>query len=434
MNDYIRCTIFTGLLLTSASMMAADPNFLESDVQVIASLYSEQPGSSFGWVAENLGDINGDNASDYIVSAPFFVNGSGDNIGKIYIYSGADGTLLASHTGNPGELLGVSASLAGNLNDDGINDYVTGTRVRVVAYSGADHSILWEQTPPEGIGFDVDTAGDINGDGIDEIIAGATRTSVNGANSGAALLLDGSDGSILWQFNGAEALDLAGSGVGRLGDVNSDGVPDVVVGARGGGHKDRGIAFALSGIDGSVLYEMSPVGQRAQTSGPYGTFATYHAAGGSDVNGDGINDIFIGDYAATRGQQNERLGGDNSNSPDPVGGTGRAYVFSGADGTRLHVINAEHNGDGFGPGRLVSDANGDGLADIFVAAYTLGSNAEGKAYLYSGADLSLIRSMTGTQPFAFLGVDALGLGDVNFDGIPDFLLTGFEVIHVIAGN
>ena len=52
---------------------------------------------------------------------------------------------------------------------------------------------------------------------IDEVIAGATGTSVNGANSGAALLIDGADGSIVWQFDGAETLDLAGSAV-RLED------------------------------------------------------------------------------------------------------------------------------------------------------------------------------------------------------------------------
>ncbi|MEJ8567955.1 integrin alpha [Elongatibacter sediminis] len=426
--------VATALALCPAAAFSADPNFVEADVDVVATLLTEQPGSSFGWVAEDLGDISGDGATDFIVTAPFLVDGGGNSTGRIYLYSGADGALLATHTGNAGELLGFSASLAGNLDGDGVNDYVAGSRVRLVAYSGADHSVLWEIAPPQGIGFDVDTAGDVTGDGIDEIIAGATGTSVNGGNSGAAYLLDGNDGSVLWQFNGSESFDLAGSAVGRLGDVSGDGVPDVLVGVRGGGHKNRGIAFALSGVDGSVLYEMAPVGRSAVPGGSFGTFATFHAAGGRDVDGDGIGDVFIGDFGATRGQQNPNRGGGNANAPTPVGGTGRAYVFSGADGTRLHVINAENNGDGIGPGRLVGDADGDGLADIYVAAFTFGPNAEGKAYLYSGADLSLLRTMTGTQPGIFLGVDALGLADVNFDGIPDYLLTGFEVVHIIAGN
>jgi hypothetical protein len=433
-NILTRYTTFAALLISPVTVWGADPNFVEPDVEVVASLFTEQIGSSFGWVAEDLGDISGDGASDFIVSAPFLVDGDGNSTGKIYLYSGADGAPLATHTGIPGELLGFSASLAGKLNDDDVNDYVAGSRVRLVAYSGADHTVIWEVAPPQGIGFDVDTAGDITGDGIDEVIVGATGTAVNGANSGAALLLNGVDGSVLWQFNGAEPLDLAGSAVGRLGDVNMDGVPDVVVGMRGGGQQNRGIAFTLSGVDGSVLYDMSPVGRSASPGGSFGTFATFHAAGGLDVDGDGINDVFIGDFAATRGQQNPNLGGGNPNAPRPVGGTGRAYVFSGADGTRLHVINAENNGDGIGPGRLVGDANSDGLADVYVASFTFGPNAEGKAYLYSGADLSLLRTMTGTQPSVFLGVDALGLGDVNFDAVPDYLLTGFEAIHIIAGN
>lgn len=435
MREFVRTFSIASLLLaTAATASAAHPDFVEPDVQVVASVFTEQPGSSFGWVAEDLGDIDGDGASDFITSAPFLVDSDGNPTGKIYVFSGADGNLLASHAGNPGELLGFSASLAGNLDGDGINDYVAGSRLRLVAYAGADHSVLWEIAPPQGVGFDVDLAGDVTGDGIDDLIAGATRTSVNGANSGAAFLIDGADGSIVWQFNGDEPLDLAGSAVGRLGDVDLDGVPDVVVGARGGGHKDRGIAFALSGTDGHVIHDMAPVGRRAMSPGPFGTFATFHAAGGKDINGDGINDIFVGDFGATRGQQNPRLGGDNPDTPNPVGGTGRAYVFSGADGTRLHVINAEQNGDGIGPGRLVDDANGDGIGDIYVASFTFGAAAEGKAYLLSGVDLSLIRTMTGTQPFVFLGVDALGIRDVNFDDVPDLLLTGFGVVHVIAGN
>ena len=434
MHVSTRFLVSAALVSAWTPVFAAHPDFLEPEIEVVATLHTEQPGSGFGWVAEDLGDIDGDGASDFIVTAPFFVNGDGVNVGRIYIHSGADGALLASHEGNPGEQLGFSASLAGELDGDGTNDYVTGSRVRIVAYSGADHTVLWEFIPPQGVGFDVDTAGDVTGDGIDDVIAGSTRTAVNGPASGAAMLLDGTDGSVLWQFDGAEAIDLVGSAVGRLGDVNADGVPDVVVGARGARKEDRGTAYALSGTDGSVLYDMNPVGRRAQSTLPFGTYATYHAAGGRDVDGDGINDVFIGDYAAARGQENPNLGGDSTNSPDPVSGTGRAYVFSGSDGTRLHVINGEENGVGLGPGRLVGDADGDGLADIYVAAYTWGANFEGKAYLYSGKDLSLLRTMSGTQPEIYLGVDALGLGDVNFDGLPDFLLTGSEIIYVIAGR
>lgn len=136
-----------------------------------------------------------------------------------------------------------------------------------------------------------------------------------------------------------------------------------------------------------------------------------------DIDGDGVNDIFIGDFAAFR------------DGPR----TGRAYLYSGRDGHRLGVINAENIGDGVGPGRIVPDVDGDGLGDVYVAAFRFGENFEGKAWVRSGRG-GIIRTMTGTEPGAFLGIDALSLEDVNDDGRTDFLLTGNGVIHVIAGN
>lgn len=411
-------SLCTSLILTSSVTQAANPNFVEPDVDVQFTVLTEQPGSGFGWVGEDLGDIDGDGASDFIVTAPFLTDADGNSIGRVYVYSGADGSELARHDGNPGEFLGFSGSAAGDLDGDGITDYAAGSIVRVVAWSGSTHEVLWETVRPgENFGFDLDTAGDIDGDGSSEVIVGATATSINGPASGAAYLLSGQDGAVLWTQNGAEAFDRMGSGVGRLADADGDGVRDVVVGVRSGGHKDRGEALALSGVDGSILYDMRPAGL---PNTPVSTYATFHAAGGGDVDGDGIGDIFVGDFAARRGPLNSA--------------SGRAYVYSGANGSKLLQFDAENNGDGIGPGRIVPDANGDGLADVFVAAFTFGPNAEGKAYLRSGSDGSLLRTMTGTQPNAFLGVDAFSAGDVNFDGIPDYVLTGSEVVHVILGN
>lgn len=414
--------LMAGLTVLSTAVSAADPNFVEPDVDVQYTLFTEQAGSGFGWVGENLGDIDGDGASDFVVTAPFLLDANGNNIGRTYVYSGADGSLIISHTGNPGELMGFSASNAGDLNGDGINDYAAGTLFRVIAWSGTDHQMLWQTVQPgENFGFDLDTAGDIDGDGLSEIIVGASATATNGQASGAAYLLSGADGSIIWRQDGAEALDRMGSSVGRLDDVNGDDVLDVVAGVRSGGSKDRGEAFALSGVDGSMIYSMGPVGLPAT---PISTYATFHGAGGGDVNGDGVSDIFIGDFAARRGALNSAAG----LAP------GRAYVYSGSNGKMLHLFNAENNGDGIGPGRIVPDADGDGLADVYLAAFTFGANSEGKGYLYSGADGALLRTMTGTVPGAFLGVDAFSAGDVNLDGLPDYLLTGSEVVHLILGN
>lgn len=419
-----RIILLCAFLMTSGSAWASSPYFVEPDVNVLFSAFGEQSGDGFGWAAEDLGDINGDGASDFIVSAPFFVL-DGQVVGRVYVYSGADGALLAVHTGQgPSERLGFGASLAGDLDGDGVNDYIAGSLLRVVAWSGADHSVLWQREGNiVGYGWDVDTAGDLDGDGHDDVLVGENYA-FDETHTGTVYALSGVNGSVLWSRDGDQPGDRMGSAVGRLGDINHDGIPDVVVGERAGGLHDRGVAYALSGLDGSVLRTMHPVGEAA-TQTPASTYATFHGAGGGDVDGDGINDIYIGDYSA---------------SVDGVD-TGRAYIYSGRTGHKLMLINAEAPGDGIGPGRIVHDVNHDGRDDIYVASYLFGAQDVGKAYVMTlnghGQRQSrgrVLRSMTGTVPNAQLGIDAVGLRDINGDGKTDFLLTGNGVIHVIAGN
>lgn len=424
-----RLILLCAFFMASGTAWASSPYFVEPDVNVLFTAFGEQAGDGFGWVGEDLGDINGDGASDFIVTAPFFVLND-QVVGRVYVYSGADGSLLAVHTGQgPSERLGFGASLAGDLNGDGVNDYIAGSLLRVMAWSGADHSILWQRDGNiVGFGWDVDTAGDLNGDGHDDVIVGESYA-FDDTNPGTVFALSGVDGSVLWSRDGHAAGDRMGSAVGRLGDINHDGIPDVVAGERAGGRHDRGVAYALSGRDGSILLCMRPVGEPA-TQTPASTFATFHGAGGGDVNGDGVNDIYIGDYSA---------------SVDGVD-TGRTYIYSGRTGHRLALINAENPGDGIGPGRIVHDVNNDGRDDLYVASYLYGDNDAGKAYVmtvpghghgyghHHHRHAKVLRTMTGTVPNAQLGIDAAGLRDVNGDGKTDFLLTGNGVIHVIAGN
>jgi hypothetical protein len=73
----------------------------------------------------------------------------------------------------------------------------------------------------------------------------------------------------------------------------------------------------------------------------------------------------------------------------------------------------------------VGDVNRDGHDDILVGAWQFGGAASsgGKIYLYSGRDGSLLRTITGRVPGETLGFDATGIGDIDGDGTPDFLLT-----------
>lgn len=419
-------SLFGCLLLVGAPVVAVGP-FTESDVVILHELQGENIGDGFGWVGANLGDLDGDGSPDFGTTAPFY--GGDQANGKIYVYSGQSGELLHEAVGVEGNRFGYSLSSAGDVNQDGTPDYIVGgagPANRIVVYSGADHSILHDLTTPsevrENFGASVAGAGDVNSDGIPDLLVGATRADVSETitDTGRVYLLSGSDGSVLWEQLGDTPRGLLGSGVGQVGDVNGDGVPDQVAAAPGAGEKGLGEAYVYSGVDGAVLYTLQPVEEA--TSG--GTFGVFFAAGAGDLNADGTPDIFVGDYAAVRGEAT---------------GTGRAYIYSGVDGSPLHIFEAEADGDGLGPGRGIPDINGDGHADVSLAAWqsSAATAKGGKVYIHSGKDGSVLHTVTGTIEQDALGVDALSVGDVNGDGGMDYMFTavgqdfgGVDVGHV----
>ncbi len=414
----------TFLSLFTLCIAAAPPAhaqlFLEPGVDVLTTLTSENAFDSFGFVAETIGDIDKDGRPDYIVGAPGFPASTTFN-GKIYVYSGATGTLLNAIEGNTGDALGFSVAGIGDIDGDQVPDYASGGPFadgvqsfgRLIMVSGASHEIIHDinSVPGSLFGYDINAAGDVNNDSVPDVIVGAL-TGGAGAQ-GQVSVISGLDGSVIWARDGEEAGDNFGSGVSGLGaDISGDGIPDQVVGAFAAGPTNTGLGFLISGADGSVLHELPGLA----SAGSLGWFFA-HAAG--DVNADGVADAYVGDFS------DFALGGAD----------GRAYVFSGADGSQLQVYDAEFMNDGFGIGRGAGDVNTDGHADLFLAGFTNSSGAVqgGKGYLYSGRDQSLIRSFTGTVAGSQLGFDAIALGDVNGNGYTDFMLTGVDVVHVMAG-
>ena len=272
--------------------------------------------------------------------------------------------------------------------------------------------MLHEQTSPAGarenFGISVAGSGDSNGDGQVDLLVGANRADVSETitDTGRVYLLSGSDGAILWEQVGDTPQGMLGSGLGLVGDVNDDSVPDYVTAAPGAGDNGLGEAYLLSGVDGAVLFTLKPVAEKS--SG--GTFGTFFASGAGDVNADGTPDIFVGDYAAVRGDAAD---------------TGRAYIYSGVDGALLRTFEAQADGDGLGPGRGIPDINGDGHADLSLAAWQSSAVTPkgGKVYSYSGKDGRVLHTITGTIEQDALGLDALGVGDLNGDGALDYMLT-----------
>ena len=89
-------------------------------------------------------------------------------------------------------------------------------------------------------------------------------------------------------------------------------------------------------------------------------------------------------------------------------------------------------------GRQAGDVDGDGVGDIIVGSYTSsdGNKGAGKAEVFSGATGDRLRVMTSTVKHENLGFDAIGLGDTNGDGAPDYLVSAAtgETVYLISGR
>lgn len=413
------------LLMPACALALALPGnalaqFLEPDVEVLGTFVAENSGDGFGFVAETVGDLDADGVADFVIGAPGFPAGNFD--GKVYAYSGATGALLHAVTGGGFEGLGFSVAALGDVDGDGVADYATGGPFagadglsgRVLIISGATGAIVHELLgdPFTLLGYDLHELGDVDADGVPDLAVGLLIESGAFSVSGSVAAVSGATGARIWTTAGFADNARMGSAVGGLPDATGDGVPDFIAGARNDGPGAEGRAYLLSGSDGSVVHELAPLPNAVD----FGWFFT-HPAG--DVNADGSPDIYVGDF--------------NDTALGPA--SGRAYVYSASDGVLLQVYDAYLAGEGFGIGRAAGDVDGDGHGDLFLAGYTNGLAAPnaGRGYLLSGRDQSLIRSMTGTAAQAFLGFDALPVGDANGDGLTDFLLTGVDIAYTIAG-
>jgi hypothetical protein len=370
--------------------------------EAIATLSGEAAGDGFGFAADEMGDLNGDGISEFIVGAP--ANSAGGNAaGRVYVYSGADRALLHTLTGQvAGETFGWSVADAGDVDGDGVPDIVVGGPsagmgvVRV--FSGANGSLLYSLGGPgagSNFGFIVAGIGDVDGDGRSDLLIGAPDASTG---RGEVRIVSGMTGATIRSHAGTNAGDRYGYGGGALGDVSGDGVPDYAAGAALGG---QGVTDVRSGADGSVLYSVNPLASSGQLG-----FIWIDSVG--DVNGDGRPDIFVSDI-------------------NDSGNRGRGHLVSGADGATIRTFTGTQNSEFFGIARHGGhDADGDGIPDLFIAGYhhNEGASLAGKAYVYSGATGSLLRTMTSTIAGETLGYDAVQLGDLDGDGSADYLLTG----------
>ena len=256
-------------------------------------------------------------------------------------------------------------------------------------------------------GLSVAGAGDIDGDGASDWLVGSPGSDELTPRAGAVKVVSGTTGSYVHELYGALAGDNFGNVVDGLGDLDLDGRGDFVVGTyqEDSGGADAGRVQIYSGATASLLFETLGVEVYDNLG--------YDAAGAGDVNNDGTPDVIVS------------APGVGANLANP----GRVLVFSGAGGAPLYSILGENTADGFGWSvDGAGDWDNDGFADVIVGAIgaidpdptfpALDFN-RGRAYIYSGADGSLLQNFDGDASTENLGWSVAGLGDANGDGVAD---------------
>jgi hypothetical protein len=310
-------------------------------------------------------------------------------------------------------------------------------------------------------GFSVSGAGDLNDDGIDDLVVGATGGNASLAGEVYVVFgttagfpqnldlgaLDRTDG---FTVVGAATDDGLGASVAAAGDINDDGVDDLIIGAPGhdaGGNADAGQAYVIFGggsgfasqlnvstLDGTNGFAISGINVRD------GLGTSVSSAG--DLNDDGIADVIVGAPFVSRA----RPGSD----PPLIDRFGEAYVVFGSDSafdanidpaalTGVNGFRIETNqvGDVLGADvSRVGDFNGDLIDDVVVGAPQTerGGSELGAAYVVFGkttfSSAFDVGSLDGTNGVAVTGVragHALGssvgdAGDFNADGRGDLIL------------
>ncbi len=265
-------------------------------------------GASFGIGLDIIGDVNGDGYEDFGVGQSGFIDGAPfPTYGRVIVYSGVDGEIIHSIVGTvESGAFGLNVSGLGDVDSDGVPDFGATTFMlnatdhnTVSVFSGATGGLIYTVTSSmpgqsDYFGISVSSIGDINQDGSPDFIVGAHNDGQIGVyGTGRADVFSGIDGNLLFTlwpdttlFDPTSVGSREGFGVFVTGgeDLNSDGVPDIVVGANRA-FSIAGRAYVFSGADQSTI---------AVIAGQTGSSGVGRALGiVGDVNGDCIGDLAI---------------------------------------------------------------------------------------------------------------------------------------------
>lgn len=421
----------------------------------------------FGHVVAAAGDVNKDGFADVIVGA-WGADTVGPDAGAVYIFLGGREGIKGKSAKDANIVLKGETTIdyfgfavGGNcdLNGDGYSDVFVGAPLSdkgakdagavYIYYGGAKgpsptpSHVIRGVAEGDQFGYVLACAGDLNKDGIHDLVVGAPLEDLNipgdlsGPDTGAIYIFFGSKEGIKIPsakeangvIRGVAAGDWFGNAIARVGDVNKDGVDDLLVGAyrNAPGPPDRfrnaGAAYLFYGVpkEGVKQDRATKADGLLKGAARWDNFG-FAVSGAGDVNGDGVPDMIVA--------------ADENDQPGKIN-AGGAYVYHGSPRGIGSLVDAYIYGDKGGDylGTAVAgggDINKDGFADVIIGARESGAGVEkggavyvfhgGKEGIPEGAASSAKTILTGTSTGGNFGFSVAVLGDVNGDGYADVIV------------
>ncbi len=316
---------------------------------------------------------------------------------------------------NVNDNFGWIARAVGDVNDDGVLDITTcapsndeggNNAGKIYVYSGKTGDLLWEYAGKDAngqLGISVEAGGDVNGDGIPDVVAGA-------AYANKTLVFSGKDGKIIHEWVGEDEKGAFGRGVKIVGDVNGDGYSDVLIGEpfqiwgaplNSQQIESAGNTYLYSGKDGKILQKWTG----NSVGDGFGT-----AVAGKTT--DGTTLLMVG--APSAGENNG----------------GQVKIFKGMNESPFFTMNADATGGRLGGMfmSVVGDVDGDGVQDVYASDWANSAEgpSTGRIYVHSGANGRQLHNLTGETQGDGFGIGIADAGDVNKDGHDDLVIGAWQ--------